>query len=106
MPRHQQKKLHATAAAMATTTVFRDTAEVSTSPVVIDRVTADPKKNGAISSAAAIRYRATRGRMAREAITPARMLDESRYPFRNEYSSARPMSKYSMLISMRAAAMA
>ncbi len=68
---------------MAMTRVSSVTAEVSTRPVVIERATAEPNMKGAIRSAAATRYKAQRGCIAREAITPARMLDESRYPFKN-----------------------
>jgi hypothetical protein len=40
-------------------------------------------------STAATKYKAQRGRMAREAITHARMLDVSRYPLKKALSSAR-----------------
>ena len=78
MPRHQQKTFHSTAAIMAITMVFSVTAFESTKPVVMERATAAPYRNGATNSATATRYRANRGRIARDAMTPAKILDESR----------------------------
>jgi hypothetical protein len=84
IPLHQQNMLHKTAATIPMTIVSSETAVESTIPVVTDRATADPKKKGATISAAASRYSATVGRIARDAITPARMLEESLYPLKNE----------------------
>ena len=83
IPCHHEKKVQTSAATMAITIVSRVTADVLIRSVVIDWATAEPKKKGAIKSAAAPKYNASRGFIAREAITPARMLEESRYPFRN-----------------------
>ena len=78
MPRHQENRLQPTAAIMAITMVLIVIAEVFTNPVVIERATAEPNMNGAIKSAIATKNKANSGWMARDAITPARMLDESR----------------------------
>jgi len=93
IPRHQEKRFQLTAAAMAMTIVLRVITEVFTKPVVIERATAAPKMKGAIRSAAATKYKAHSGRIAREAITPARMLDESRYPLKNALIKTRTIRK-------------
>lgn len=82
IPCHQENKLQITAEAMPNVMVLNSTADVSISPVAIDRATANPNKNGAIKSATPISKSAIRGFTAREAITPDKILDESRYPFK------------------------
>ena len=55
IPCHQENKLQITAEAMPNVMVLNSTADVSISPVAMDRATANPNKNGAIKSATPIR---------------------------------------------------
>ena len=55
LPCHQENKLQITAEAMPNVMVLNSTADVSISPVAMDRATANPNKNGAIKSATPIR---------------------------------------------------
>lgn len=55
IPRHHENKLQITAEAIPKVMALNSTADVSISPVAMDRATASPNKNGAIRSATPIK---------------------------------------------------